>query len=58
MRSDSIVSKYLAFSAMWILLSDWVIDQLTQDPSQRALAQSSKGLAFVLVSASFFCTGC
>ncbi len=48
-----VVTQYLAFSASWILASDWLIDQLTQSPAQRAWAQSSKGLAFVIASTGF-----
>ncbi|MGE5450315.1 MAG: putative bifunctional diguanylate cyclase/phosphodiesterase [Acidobacteriota bacterium] len=50
-----VVTQYLAFSASWVLASDWVIDELIQQPTLRAIAQSSKGLAFVLASTSFLC---
>lgn len=41
---------YLAFSAVWILLSDAVLEALVPDPVVAAELQSVKGLAFVVVS--------
>lgn len=41
---------YLAFSALWILLSDAVLAALVTDPATAAELQSAKGLAFVVAS--------
>jgi putative nucleotidyltransferase with HDIG domain len=41
---------YLAFSAIWILLSDAVLAALVPDPATAAELQSVKGLAFVVAS--------
>ena len=44
---------YLALSAVWILGSDWLIGISGLSPEGRLAAQSSKGLAFVIISALY-----
>lgn len=51
-RSQALIIAlvYLAFSAVWILLSDAVLAALVTDPATAAELQSVKGLAFVVAS--------
>lgn len=46
-----IVSWYLLFAGLWIFLSDLAVEHLVADPSLRAAIQTSKGWAFVVLTA-------
>ena len=46
-----IVLYYLVFGISWIAISDWVLEQLVQDPHRLSTLQTYKGWAFVLASA-------
>lgn len=41
---------YCAFGAVWILLSDWATLALLPDPSQQSIAQTVKGLLYILIT--------
>jgi len=43
---------YCAFGVAWILLSDFAIQFVLPDPSQQRLAQTLKGLLYILVTCS------
>jgi len=47
-----VVAVYLAFSALWILLSDHVVDAMAHTPAEAAQMQTLKGLFFVFASAA------
>lgn len=41
---------YCAFGVAWILLSDWAILSVLPDPSQQRMAQTVKGLLYILIT--------
>ena len=47
-----IAGLYLLFSALWILLSDRVVNSIVPDAEAMSWLQTAKGLAFVLASAA------
>lgn len=49
-RPVRLTGCYVLFSALWILFSDQALRLLDLDPAHLALAQSYKGIAFVLAS--------
>ncbi len=51
MSASRIVFKYAAFGCLWILASDQLLELVFQNAEVLAIAQSCKGVAFVLVSA-------
>ena len=44
------VSVYALFSTLWIVVSDWIIKQLTSNPAILTQMQTYKGIAFVTLS--------
>ncbi|MFA9476901.1 ATP-binding protein [Phycisphaerales bacterium AB-hyl4] len=42
---------YLVVATTWIIASDWVVDQITDDPVLVKQLQTFKGMCFVLISA-------
>src|SRR5512134_4015156 len=46
-----VAGVYLAFSALWILGSDWLLEALVGDRSTGAALQTAKGLVFVSATA-------
>lgn len=48
-----VVVYYLVFGTLWIIFSDYLINGLLQTPDAITVAQTWKGLAFVLLTAIF-----
>lgn len=46
-----IVLHYLVFAGLWIFFSDLAVERLVSDPSLRSVLQTSKGWAFVILTA-------
>ncbi|MEW8535064.1 MAG: hypothetical protein AB2569_05305 [Candidatus Thiodiazotropha endolucinida] len=46
----TIVFIYAVVSAVWILWSDWLIEQITDSQSQMALASTLKGWLFIVLT--------
>jgi len=51
-RVRRVVLGYVVFASLWILLSDRLVNLMFQDPALVLLANSMKGLAFVLITSS------
>ncbi|GMV89680.1 MAG: hypothetical protein AMXMBFR81_26110 [Chthonomonas sp.] len=47
---------YCAFGVAWILLSDWAILSVLPDPSQQRMAQTAKGLLYILITCGLLYT--
>ena len=45
-----IVLLYAIFAALWIIISDWAVEQMFSDPGHPVLPQTIKGLLFVAVT--------
>lgn len=45
-----VTAIYCAFGVAWILLSDWAILSVLPDPSQQRMAQTVKGLLYILIT--------
>ncbi|GAB3192383.1 putative bifunctional diguanylate cyclase/phosphodiesterase [Hydrogenophaga aquatica] len=50
LQALSVVLLYACFSALWILLSDKVVEGLIQEPGQRMVVSTVKGWLFVAVT--------
>jgi len=48
----AVVLLYACFSALWILLSDHVVERLVQDANTRITAHTAKGWLFVVVTSA------
>jgi signal transduction histidine kinase len=45
-----VTAIYFAFGVAWILLSDWAILAVLPTPSQQQMAQTAKGLLYILIT--------